>query len=320
MFSTTKNTDDMGQMTTFIGKRIIEFKSAKSLKKGDKHIYKFVVDWDDEGDDYATTYSNRLTEFLDSSATATAKGLVFGNWAPESGDSSEFIVKLLSSNAERLPEMLAMFVGEIGQEENELSWIQQTDMGPLLSAFPKLELLRTRGSDGLQFKKARHDNLRALGVESGGLPKSVVGQICKARFPNLQYLELWLGTENYGGNATISDLQPILKGKAFPNLTYLGLRNSEIADDIAGVIVNSPIIKQLETLDLSLGTLTDEGANALLSLPTDGKLKRLDVHHHFMSKAMAKKLKALPFTVNTADTQEPDDWGDGEMRFVAVGE
>ncbi len=44
MFSTTKNTDDMGQMTTFIGKRIIEFKSAKSLKKGDKHIYKFVVD------------------------------------------------------------------------------------------------------------------------------------------------------------------------------------------------------------------------------------------------------------------------------------
>ncbi len=147
-----------------------------------------------------------------------------------------------------------------------------------------------------------------------------MGQICKARFPNLQYLELWLGTENYGGNATISDLQPILKGKAFPNLTYLGLRNSEIADDIAGVIVNSPIIKQLETLDLSLGTLTDEGANALLSLPTDGKLKRLDVHHHFMSKAMAKKLKALPFTVNPADTQEPDDWGDGEMRFVAVGE
>ncbi|MDP6443800.1 MAG: STM4015 family protein, partial [Pirellulaceae bacterium] len=316
MFSTTKNTADIGELNTFIGKRISEFKSAKSIKKGNKHVYKICVDYDDDED----TFNKRLTEFLATDAAPTAQGFVIGSWTPEPDASSETIIAELVKKKDRLSELTALFVGEIGQEECEMSWIQQSDMGPLFAAFPKLELLRTRGSEGLAFNKVKHDTLRALGVESGGLPKKVVAQICKAKLPKLEYLELWLGTDEYGGDCAVNDLQPILSGKAFPNLKYLGLRNSEIADDIAGVVVNSPIAKQVETLDLSLGTLTDEGGNALLSLPTDGNLKRLDVHFHYMSKAVVKKLKALPFTVNTADVQDVEDWGDGEMRFVAVGE
>jgi len=190
----------------------------------------------------------------------------------------------------------------------------------LLAAFPKLEMLRVRGGTHLELKSPKHDNLRALALETGGLSKAVVAQLSKAKFPNLEYLELWLGTEEYGGTTRVNDLQPILKGKVFPKLKYLGFRNSEIVDQIAGVVVNAPIVEQLETLDLSLGNLSDEGAGALMNLPTDANLKRLDVHFHYLTKSAVKNLKSLPFAVNTADVQQPDDWGDGEMRFIAVGE
>lgn len=109
-----------------------------------------------------------------------------------------------------------------------------------------------------------------------------------------------------------------MKGTSFPKLKYLGLRNSEITDDIAGVIINSPIIQQLETLDLSLGTLSDEGAKALMKLPQDAKLKRLDLHRHFLSTAMIKQLKSLPFSLNVAEQETADD--DEGGRFVAVSE
>jgi hypothetical protein len=190
----------------------------------------------------------------------------------------------------------------------------------LLAAFPKLQLFRVRGGTGLSFAKAKHENLRALGVETGGLSKKTIAEICQAKFPNLEYLELWLGDAGYGGDCQVSDLQPILTGKAFPKLKYLGLRNSEITDDIAGVIISSPIIKQLETLDLSLGTLSDEGGRALLKLPQNGNLKRLDLHRHFLTNPVIKELKKLPLTLNVADQEKPDDWGDGERRFVAIGE
>ncbi len=246
---------------------------------------------------------------------------MIGHWSIDAPDPVAPVIKQLVAKKDRLPQLLALFVGDISQEESEISWIEQSDLSPLLAAFPKLELLRVRGGTGLAFSKPKHDQLRALGIEAGGLDAKVVRQLCKAKFPQLEYLELWLGTDEYGGTCQVNDLQPILAGKAFPHLKYLGLRNAQIADEIAGVIVNSPIVKQIETLDLSLGTLSDEGGNALLDLPQDGNLKRLDLHYHFMSPAVVKKLRKLPLTVNTSNVQEPDDWGDGElMRFVAVGE
>ncbi len=320
-FATTQNISDMQSLSTFIGHKVAKFKSPKSLKKGDGYVYRIGVSYEDEDEDgNAPDFDELLEGFLACPAAATARGLVIGNWALEGMTPVQPIIKKLVAGKDRMPELAALFLGDICQEECEISWIVQCDLTPVLNAFPKLEMLRVRGSDKLSFKDASHKTLRALAIESGGLPRDVVGQICKAKLPNLEYLELWLGTEDYGGNTRVNDLQPILKGTAFPKLKYLGLRNSEIVDEIAGVIINSPIVKQIETLDLSLGTLTDEGGRALLKLPQDGKLKRLDLHRHFLSKPMMKQLKELPFTVNVANQEQPDDWGDGEMRFVAIGE
>ena len=193
-------------------------------------------------------------------------------------------------------------------------------MGPLLKAFPKLELLRIRGSQALQFKNAKHDTLRALSIESGGLSKAIVAQIAKAKFPNLEYLELWLGDSGYGADTKVNDFLPILKGTAFPKLKHLGLRNAEITDDIAGVIVSAPIIKQLETLDLSLGTLSDVGGQALLKLPAKSCLKRVNLQHHFLTNPVMKELKKLPITINLAEQCKLREWDDEGRRYVAIGE
>jgi len=170
----------------------------------------------------------------------------------------------------------------------------------------------------LELKKPRHDKLRALALESGGLPVEVVRSVCISDFPNLEHLELWLGTGQYGGTSSVQDLQPILSGKLFPKLKYLGLRNCEYADDVAAVVVNSPIVERIETLDLSLGVLTDEGAQALLSLPEDGSLKKVSIHYNYVGKDLLKKLNNLKISIDTSKPSTMDE--DDEWRFVAVGE
>ena len=145
---------------------------------------------------------------------------------------------------------------------------------------------------------------------------SVLRSVSTAHMPNLEHLELWLGTEEYGGNCTVEDLQPILSGDLFPKLRYLGLRNYDQIDAVCSVLVNSPVVQQLEILDLSLGTLTDIGARALLNFPADTKLQRLVLNHHFITRELIEELSKLPFEVELRDVQEEEEgW-----RFVAVGE
>jgi predicted DNA-binding WGR domain protein len=321
MFSTTRS-HDFDPISNFIGERVTQFREKKPT--AGKSVFRVGVSYDEDeesdGGDTSALFNQRLAAFLASDAAPATKGLLIGNTVMYDATGLEKATAELVKQKDRLPNLQALFLGDITQEESEISWIEQSDISPLLAAFPKLEMLRVRGSTKLQFSKPSHAKLRALAIESGGLPAKIVGQICRGKFPELEYLELWLGTPDYNGDCRVNDLQPILKGKLFPKLKYLGLRNSQIADDIAAVIVKSPIIDQLETLDLSLGNLSDEGANALLQLADKKNLKRLDLHRHYISKPVQKKLKALPFPVDLADAQSVDEDDEFSGRFVAIGE
>ena len=125
-------------------------------------------------------------------------------------------------------------------------------------------------------------------VTAGGLDASVIKSIALSSFPNLEHLELWLGTDEYGGDHSMDDLEPLLAGRLFPKLRYLGLRNSQMADEIAAAVVRSPLLQRIETLDLSLGILTDEGARALLELPASPTLKKLNLHYNYISSCNSK--------------------------------
>ena len=83
----------------------------------------------------------------------------------------------------------------------------------------------------------------------------------------------------------MEDLAPILAGARLPALKHLGLRDAEIADEVAAALAGAPVVARLETLDLSLGTLSDAGAAALLAGQPLTHLRKLDLHHHFLSDA-----------------------------------
>ena len=100
-----------------------------------------------------------------------------------------------------------------------------------------------------------------------GAAVMLLPEVWAAELPRLEHLELWLGDGYYGGIATAAPLAPLLSGNLFPNLKYLGLRNSRIADEVAKAVAASPILERLEVLDLSLGNMGDEGARALIASP-----------------------------------------------------
>ncbi len=205
-FLSVKKQDDLYEnVRTFVGKRVADYNPKRGPARGGNTIYRFRSDWEEEN------LQPHLEHFLASDGAAEALGIVIGSWGGEdSSGSPDFVIDLLVENADRLPKLRALYIGDIISEENEMSWIEQTDMTPILKAFPDLELLRTRGGNGLEFKKPEHKNLRALALESGGLSADVVRSICRSKFPNLEHLELWLGTDEYGGTSTVQDLQPIL--------------------------------------------------------------------------------------------------------------
>jgi len=313
-FSSIQKQDDIYQnVKTFVGQKVADYNPDKGPSKGGKTIYRFRSDYDND------TLIPHLEHFLASDGAAEAIGIVVGSWGGDDSSGSPIhVYELLAANKDRLPNLVALFAGDITSEENEMSWINQSDVSVLLESFPNLQLLRTRGGEGMSIKQPKHANLRALAIESGGLPVEVVRSVCTSKFPALEYLELWLGTEEYGGNCTVQDLQPILSGKLFPKLKYLGLRNCDFVDDIAAVVVNSPIVERIDSLDLSLGTLSDAGAQALLSLPDTGTLKNVSIHFNYASNELLKQLKSHKISFDTskpAGMEEDEEW-----RFVAVGE
>ena len=276
---------------------------------------RLALDWNSK-----TTWLELFEALLQTPNADKLRGLVVGMWDEESSENSSHIVNAIIAARAQLPDVRALFVGDLESEENEISWIQQSNLAPLLDAFPALEWFGARGGSGLELDSPAHQNLKTLIIEAGGLDGALVRGLAQADLPELEHLELYLGTENYGATATIEDLQPILDGTVFPKLKVLGLRNAEIADEIAGALNGAAILDRIEVLDLSLGTLSDDGAAALLENPALANLSALDLHYHFLSDAMQEKLKALPCEVDLTEAQSGDEW-DGEVhRYVAVSE
>ncbi|NKB18732.1 MAG: hypothetical protein HC770_13150 [Pseudanabaena sp. CRU_2_10] len=145
-------------------------------------------------------------------------------------------------------------------------------------------------------------------------------KFCNAQLPELEHLELWLGIEDYGSDTTVDDLQPILTDRLFPKLRYLGLRDSEIADRIAIALADAPVLEQIKVLDLSLGTLRDVGAEALLNNPAIAQLEKLDIHHHYVSDELVTRLEELGIELDASDRQEEEEYGDESYFYVAVSE
>ena len=306
--------------THFAGKPVVGWDPEAGIQDPTGTIYRVSLSYAEA--DEGQRWTDKFAAFLDDPASSQITGIVVGTWdsSGASEDDSRQVVEALVSARDRVPNLQAIFLGDIIREESEISWINRSDVSPLFDAYPVLEHFRVRGSQGLTLGALQHERLKSLIIESGGLPVAVVREVIAAQLPELEHLELWLSTDDYGADATVEDLQPILSGSLFPKLRYLGLRDSYIADAIAAAVAQAPVLERIRVLDLSLGALGDEGAEALLQSPAIRRLEKLDIHHHYCSEEMVEKLQGLGIEVDVSEREEPYD-GDYESgRYVAVSE
>jgi hypothetical protein len=321
-------------LESFAGLPVADFAEsgtdATDLPPADAVAWRLASDFDEE-----RNFEQLWREFLETVPADQVRAIVIGSWWGD-GDYENVrpVLDLLTESAGRLPALRSLFIGDVTAEQCELSWLEMTDVTPVLEAYPLLEEFVARGCgygrpDGaLDFRPVRHERLRTLRFESGGLPATVVRAVCDSELPRLEHLALWLGIDHYGGDATIADLAPLLAGGRFPELRHLGLQNSEIQDEIAAAVAAAPVVAQLTSLDLSMGTLTDAGAEALLGGQPLTHLMLLDLHHHYLSEKVAQRVRdaleprGIEVDLSKQLQAEKWDWDDSneEHRYVAVSE
>ncbi|RPK23445.1 STM4015 family protein [Paenibacillus xylanexedens] len=269
---------------------------------------KLVVSYDDYED--GIRMEKLIKELAAKPEASSLESLVIGDWGQAYENSPDEFMGTLIESAPSFPSLKKLFIGDMGFEECEVSWIIQTNLTPLLGAFPELKSFSVMGSSDLSLEPLQHAKLEELIIICGGLPKEVLSSITHAKLPELRKLELYLGVDNYGFDGSLEDVLPLLEKGLFPKLVYLGLKDSEIQDEIAKAAAEAPILDQLEVLDLSQGTLSDEGAEALLASDKIKKLKHLDLSYHYMTNEMISRWNESGISVDVSDQQQSDedDW------------
>lgn len=307
--------------TNFAGKPVKDWEPQSGIRNPENTCYALRLFYEES--EAGQRWTDKFAAFLDDPSSSRVAGIVIGDWGLLNGameETSAVVVEALVAARDRLPNLRAIFLGDVISEECEISWIRQSDVSPLFAAYAQLEHFCVRGAEGLSFGALKHGQLKSLTIQSGGLGGSVVREVAAAELPELEHLELWLGEDGYGGDTKVADLAPILDGEVFPKLKYLGLRNSEIADEIARTVAVAPVLERIRVLDLSMGTMTDEGAAALSASLAVSRLEKLDVHHHFCSEEMTAKLQSLSIEVDASERKEPESYNDEAWRYVAVSE
>jgi len=275
---------------------------------------KFFLDYDESED--GVTIQDKIETYLETNNICEAKKLIIGAWEEPFDCGPEDIIKYLVENKNKFPNVESMYIGDMDSEECEVSWITQSNLAPLLDVFP-LKTLKIKGSIDLRLENANSETLEKLIIISGGLGKNLLKDIVDAKFPNLMHLELYLGVDDYGFDGDIDDIIPFMIRENFPNVKYLGLKNSEKQDEICEEIFKSNILENLEVLDMSLGTLGDKGAELILeNVGKIAHLSKLDLTYNYISDENIEKLQNKVNVLSTevlidrddADYDEDDEW------------
>ena len=324
-------------LTEFAGLRVVDFPGdpGKPLPAMDGPCAWRLARSPEEED--TSDFEGVLADFLERGDAAHVTALVIGPWAEYMGDLDDapYPVDKLVEAADQLPALRALFLGDVIESESDVAYIYHEDVSVLLDAYPALEEFRVRGSapwtplgepPSVMFRPIKHESLKVLAFESGGLSASTMRAVGESEFPQLEHLEFFFGEPNYGGDGTLEDVAGLLAGDRFPKLRRLGLRNALFEDEIAAALAHAPVVAQLEVLDLSLGAFGDEGAAALLAGQPLHHLRTLDLHHHFVSAEMAERLREAWPTVEIV-LGEPEEatvrFRNGVrefQRYIAVSE
>lgn len=199
----------------------------------------------------------------------------------------------------------------------DISWTYLNTLEPLYPRVPDLEhleiILGHMELGSIDLPKLRHFEVWTGGF-TGDNMKSVLG----ARWPELETLLLRFGgSEDYGASCSLEDVLPLLASTTIPKVRHLALANSPFVDELIPHLAKSPLLRQVTTLDLSLGEMTDAGANAILAHGDAFKhLTKLDVHRNYLSGEACSALRGLIANTDVASQEDPED----DYRYCQIGE
>ena len=301
--------------TTFVDKPI---KALVESLVFPNNAIKLTINYDDIG---VLPKLDRLSQNPDIGKIDT---LVIGAWEEAwDGDRkvSTRILERLVKYKNELSGLKHLFVGDMTSGDCEMSWIKQADYSNFYQHFLALETLGIKGGEGLVLGEIKLPNLRHLIIETGGMKSEVIFDIAKSNLPNLEHLELWLGTSNYGCTVEVEDLKRILNGD-YPKLKYLGLKNFHQADELAQILKGTAALKKIETLDLSMGTLSDIGAYFLFQIEELLNLRHINLEFHYLSEAWQAKMRGKfeAQNINLERPNQADIYKNDVYYYVQIGE
>ena len=232
-----------------------------------------------------------------------------------SEDTLEDVVEALAGQAR--PHLREVLLGDFDREQCEISWFHIGNIAPVWK-IPSLRRLVVHGAD-FDLGAIEHAQLEHLEIQTGNLSVANAIALAAAKLPALRHLDIWYGDPNYGGDATLAEVMPLLRRDDLPALVHLGLKNANFVDEICAQLADSKLCRQLRSLDLSLGTLSDAALPALGALATSvPTLEKIDVSETYLSdEGVAELARLFPrATIASNDRRE----GDEDDRYVAVGE
>ena len=233
-------------------------------------------------------------------------------------DQEEDVPKLIEELAAlRVGERLrSLCLGDI-DDDIQLSHHPLGDLAQLGASLPELRALSLRGCE-FALGDLALPHLETIHIETCGLTRDNLASVLAIRSHELRSATIWFGSEMYGAEADPDDLGPLLEGDRWPALRHLGLANAEFTAELCERLPTAPILAQLRSLDLSMGTLDDEGVEPLIEArEAFAHLERIDLEGNFLSEAAVRALREAHGDRIVCDGQRPV--GDGNV-FVAVWE
>jgi len=236
------------------------------------------------------------------------------NGAANEGSLADVVEALAQNPPAYLRDVL---LGDFDREQSEISWFHIGNVAPIWT-IPTLRRLVVHGAE-FELGTIAHAHLERLEIQTGNLSVANALALANANLPALRHLDIWYGDPNYGGDVTIAEVTPLLRRDDLPRLSHLGLMNAVFADQLSPLFTESKLCRQLRSLDLSLGTLSDDGVPALAAaasaLPL---LERLAISETYVTMdGIAELKRAFPRVEIIASDRRTGGEAD---RYVAVGE
>jgi len=269
-------------------------------------------------DDEDRSIAETLGPLLDLPVARLVRSITLGLWVNDEGQ-CEYGEAAEVLAARSLPSLRRLHLADFKYfgEETEISWTYLGDLSEVWKNVPNLERLTLQGG-AMTLGTIDLPRVRSVEVVTGGLDAASITSLATARWPELEELTIYFGSDNYGASGGVEELRPLLAGTGVPKLRSLGLVNAEFTDALCAALPAAAVVKQLRRLDLSKGMMTIEGARALAAgRAAFAHLEELDLGENYLSDEAQALVAGIAKQVS-CEGQRGDE--NEEYRYPQVGE